>query len=281
MDGEPTGADEVDLPADHRRGRRGRGGPAPLEEQFKELRDTWQSSIEKWTEFAKGGLKTGTLTPEALKEFFGPSAWSGPGAFDAGLRQVLEGPQYATLWDQGRKLMELQQRALQRDKEVAGYQAVVQKAWNLAFQRFSASFARAKDESPATWRGLTDRWLKVVNDTLVEVHRSDEFLEAQRRMLRAAAEYRLQERKIAEAWCETSHIPTRTEMDEMQRTVTELKRQVRELLQQRDGVRSAAAGAQSAAAVAEPPEKSAAPRRPATRTKASSPRRSNRRSASA
>jgi polyhydroxyalkanoate synthesis regulator phasin len=234
---------------------------APLEEQFKELRDTWQASIEKWTEFAKAGLETGTLTPDALKEFFGPATWSGTGAFDAGLRQVLEGPQYANLWDQGRKLMELQQRALQRDKHVAAYQAVVQKAWNLAFQRFSTSFAGVKGDGPVTWRGLTDRWLKVVNDTLVEVHRSDEFLEAQRRMLRAAAEYRLQERKIAEAWCQTSHIPTRTEMDEMQRTVTELKRQVRDL-QQRNA-------AQSAAVVAEPPAMAAAPRRPAPRAKAS------------
>ena len=48
-------------------------------------------------------------------------------------------------------------------------------------------------------------------------------------MLRSASDYRLQERKIAEAWCEACHIPTRTEMDEMQRTVTELRRELRAL----------------------------------------------------
>ena len=48
-------------------------------------------------------------------------------------------------------------------------------------------------------------------------------------MLRSASDYRLQERKIAEAWCEAFHVPTRTEMDEMQRTVTELRRQLRAL----------------------------------------------------
>ena len=41
-----------------------------------------------------------------------------------------EGPKYATLWDHDRKLAELQQLALQRDKDIAAYQAVVQKAWN-------------------------------------------------------------------------------------------------------------------------------------------------------
>ena len=30
---------------------------APLEEQFAELRDTWKSSIEKWTEFAEESAK--------------------------------------------------------------------------------------------------------------------------------------------------------------------------------------------------------------------------------
>ena len=47
---------------------------------------------------------------------------------------------------------------------------------------------------------LHDRWLAVANDTLIQVHRSDEFVDAQRRMLRAASDLHLQERRIAEAW---------------------------------------------------------------------------------
>jgi hypothetical protein len=82
---------------------------------------------------------------------------------------------------------------------------------------------------PTTWRAMADRWLGVVNDTLIESQRSATFVEAQSKMLRSASDYRLQERKIAEAWCEAFHVPTRTEMDEMQRTVTELRRQLRAL----------------------------------------------------
>jgi hypothetical protein len=75
----------------------------------------------------------------------------------------------------------------------------------------------------------TDLWLGVANKELLEMHRSAAFLQIQRDMTRSSTEYRLAEREIAEAFCEVHHIPTRTEMDEMQRLVTELKREVRAL----------------------------------------------------
>ena len=55
------------------------------------------------------------------------------------------------------------------------------------------------------------------------MHRSEAFLEAQRTMTRSATEYRLQEREIAEAFCAMHHVPTRTEMDEVQREVYVLR----------------------------------------------------------
>jgi polyhydroxyalkanoate synthase subunit PhaE len=201
----------------------------PLQQQFTELRDTWQESISKWTELVKQGSNVPT-TPQALRELFAPAQWtgSGVGPFDAGLRQVLEGPKYATLFDLDRKLLELQQLASRRDKDMAAFQGIVLKAWNKAFERFSATVAK-DGASPTTWRATADRWLSVVNDTLIESQRSEAFVKAQSKMLRSASEYRLQERKIAEAWCEAFHVPTRTEMDEMQRTVMDLRRQLRAL----------------------------------------------------
>jgi polyhydroxyalkanoate synthesis regulator phasin len=207
------------------------GTPGTLQEQFAELRGTWQESIEKWTELVKQGPKAAPITAESLRELFAPDRWSGtgPGAFDAGLRQVLEGPKYAMLFDLDRKLLALRQLASQRDKDVAAFHAILLKAWNAAFERFSSSVASTKVEAPPTWRDMADRWLAVVNDTLIEAQRSEAFVEAQRKMLRSASDHRLQERKIAEAWCEAFHVPTRTELDEMQRTVAELRRQLRAL----------------------------------------------------
>jgi hypothetical protein len=212
----------------------GGGEPAheatPLEEQFNELRDTWKASVARWTDFAKQASHGDRPNADKLREIFAPASWTGPGSgvLDAALQRVLEGPRYATLWDLDRKMLELQKLTLERDKAVAAYQAVVQKGWNVAFQRFAKALTAARgDGSKRTWRSLTDQWLAVANDTLIEVHRSEEFVQAQRRMLCAASDRHLQERRIAEAWCEATHVPTRSEVDELQHRMVELRREVR------------------------------------------------------
>jgi hypothetical protein len=205
------------------------GGTTPVEEHYAELRDTWKESMEKWTRLASERAGAGPWTPESLQSLFSPDNWSGAGAFDAGLRQVIDGPKYAVLFDLDRQLLALRQLAARRDKDLADFQGVMAKAWSEASRRYAASLAPASEQAAPTWRDMADRWIGIVNDTFIEVHRSEPFIEAQRRMLRSASDYRLQERKIAEAWCDALHIPTRTEMDEMQRTVTELKRQLRAL----------------------------------------------------
>ncbi|HXZ08307.1 MAG TPA: poly(R)-hydroxyalkanoic acid synthase subunit PhaE [Paraburkholderia sp.] len=219
----------------------------PMQEQFADLQETWKESIGKWTAFVKDGADPVAWTPEALREMFSPTRWSGrgAGAFDAALQHVIEGPKYATLWDLDRKLAELQQLSLKRDKAVLEYQSIVQRAWNVAFERFMKSASSVKGDAPTTWRGLTDRWLKIANEALIEVYRSAEFVDAQARMLRAASDYRLKERALAESWCEAYHIPTRTEVDEIQRTVAGLRRQIR-LLQRQNLVQQETAAAPAA-----------------------------------
>ena len=44
--------------------------------------------------------------------------------------------------------------------------------------------------------------------------------------------YRLYEREVAEVICEATHIPTRREIDDLHKTITELKRDVRWLKKQ-------------------------------------------------
>ncbi|SAL81343.1 Poly(R)-hydroxyalkanoic acid synthase subunit (PHA_synth_III_E) [Caballeronia arvi] len=205
-----------------------------MQAQFADLTETWKASIEKWAAFAKDGVDPEAWTPTALREMFSPARWgaNGTGAFDVALQHVIEGPKYATLYDLDKKLVELQHALRKRDEAVLAYQAIVQRAWNTAFERFMKTLATSEGATPNTWRGVTDRWLKIANETLIEAYRSEEFVKAQSVMLRTASEYRLQEREIAESWCEAYHIPTRTEVDEVHRTVTELRRQVRSLQRQ-------------------------------------------------
>ena len=203
---------------------------SPIEEQFDELRDTWLASAAKWSEFVRQAGHAELGDPAKLREIFAPASWArfGSKPLEAELRRFLEGPRYALLWDLDRKMMELQQLTVQLDQDVAAYQAVLQKAWNEAVQRFAKLVGAAPDGVRSrTWRSLVDQWLTVANETLTEVYRTEEFLEAQRRALRSASDRHLKEREIAEAWAEAAHLPTRTEVDELQRQVLELRRELR------------------------------------------------------
>ena len=107
-------------------------------------------------------------------------------------------------------------------------------AWSEAVKRFLQEINDTQGTPITTWRELIDVWIKTANETLLATHRTPEFLEAQRRLTRSGAECRLQEREIAEAFCEMQQTPTRTEMDEVQREVYELRRRLRAL--ERSGI---------------------------------------------
>jgi hypothetical protein len=234
--------------------------PASLQGLFDEACATWKESVAKWAEFSGDEAKPEPFTPERWRELFSPARWfeTANGPLDAGLRHVLEGPKYALLFTLDRELMQLHQLAMQRDKDVSAFQAVLMKGWNAAIERFGKQRLEGKVGAPVTWCQMTDAWLAVLNDTFIGVYRSDEFVEAQRRMVRSASDHRIQEGKLAETWCEAAHVPTRTEMDEVQRTVIELRRQVRALQRAAGGI------ATPPTADAAPPRKRAGNRRART-----------------
>ena len=210
-------------------------GEAPLSgdpvKQAAEISELMRQSMEQWAEAAKGAWgKKGAFDADTMKQFFDPAEWKRAGShFDMGLEKLTEGPTYATLWDMDRKTLALQKLWVDRAKAVEVYWEIVQRAWGKALERFTKAMADSRGEPITSGRGMLDLWLATANKALVEMHRSEEFLEAQRMMTRASTEYRLAEREIAEAFCEAHHIPTRTEVDELQKTVAELRREIRAL----------------------------------------------------
>jgi len=188
-----------------------------------------RQSMEQWAEQMKTAWTQGNgMDAEVMQKLFDPAEWKRAGShFDMGLEKLTEGPTYATLWDLDRKLLALQKLWSEQAADTERYWEVVQRAWADALGRFTKSLSDSRGEPITSGRALLDLWLATANKALVEMHRSKEFLEAQRKVTRSSAEYRLAEREIAEAWCEAHHIPTRTEVDELQRTVAELRRELR------------------------------------------------------
>jgi len=211
-----------------------RGEPPPPGEAGQEMdlmSDLMRRTMQEWANYAQEAwTKTGRFDAEAVKKLFDPAEWKRAGShFDMGIEKLTEGPTYATLWDVDRKMLSVQKLWMEHARDVERYWEVVQGAWNQALTRFMKTVNDTKGAPIKSGRELLDLWLATANGALLEMHRSKEFLEAQRRMTRSSTEYRLAEREIAEAFCEMHHIPTRTEMDEMQKAVTELRREVRAL----------------------------------------------------
>jgi polyhydroxyalkanoate synthase subunit PhaE len=211
---------------------RGEAPPAgDAMKQAAQMSDLMQSSMEQWAAIAsEAWAPAGRVDVESMKKIFDPEEWKRAGShFDMGLERLTEGPAYATLWDLDRKMLGVQKLWMERAQDVEQYWELVQGAWSRALERFMKSVNDSKGEPIKTGRQMLDLWLATANKSLVEMHRSDAFLEAQRKMTRSSTEYRLAEREIAEAFCEMHHIPTRTEMDETQRVMTELRREIRAL----------------------------------------------------
>ncbi len=202
------------------------GEPPPGTEVMSEL---MKRSMEEWASLAKSAWnKAGRFDMEAMQKLFDPAEWKRAGShFDVGLEKLTEGPTYATLWDLDKKMVNVQKLWVERARDVEQYWEVMQGAWNRALERFMKTVNDPKGEPIKTGREMLDLWLATANQSLLEMHRSKEFLEVQRRMTRSSTEYRLAEREIAEAFCEMHHIPTRTEMDEIQKSMAQLKREIR------------------------------------------------------
>jgi len=207
------------------------------QDAMRQWNDAWKGSIEQWTSLLQQGSRF-ALSQDNLRKIVDPAEWAkpAPGSFDFGIEHLIEGPNFATLWDLDRKMLKLQQLGVKRAEDSAAYHAVVFAAWKEAGERFVRQFGSREKSPIGSYRELIDLWIKTANETLLEVHRSPQFLEAQRRVTRSATDYRLAEREIAEAYCEMHHLPTRAEMDEVQRTVYQLRRDVRALLRKLESV---------------------------------------------
>jgi polyhydroxyalkanoate synthesis regulator phasin len=226
--------------------------PADVSEGLRKAQALWQSSMEQWVSLAQKALPQSGITGESLKTLFDPSQWAqaGLGPLDAAIEHLVEGPSYATLWTLDRKILKAQKLRAEWAKDLAAYQVLMHGAWNEAVKRFLVAINDAQGTPITSWRELTDVWIDIANDTLVETHRTPEFLEAQRRLTRSGVECRLQEREIAEAFCEIQQMPTRTEMDEVQREVYELRRRLRAL--ERSGIAAVEPATRSPSAAKKP-----------------------------
>jgi hypothetical protein len=72
-------------------------------------------------------------------------------------------------------------------------------------------------------------WVETANWALLETQRSEKYLKSQREILKASTDLRLAQQALAAFYSEVFDYPTRAELDDVHRTVTELRRELRAL----------------------------------------------------
>jgi hypothetical protein len=184
-----------------------------------------------------------------LGSMLDPSNWmAGAGEIDGMLQQVVEGPRFADLWIIERKLFTILQAWMALQKSSLEHSTVVLGGWlraanSLAELVGSATDPAAQGMKPG-FQPLLAAWVEAANRHLLEVQHSEPFLRTQADLLKAATSLRVVQDELTEYYGQMLGVPTRTEMDDVHRTLTDLRREVRRLRQQmRDG--TAGAGSQA------------------------------------
>lgn len=205
------------------------------------MADLWRSWLKLGSSFGSavpgqmmpGFGESGQIAGETLGRFMDPVSLALVGGSQVGetIRRLTEGPRFADLGAIERRMARLMELWLKVQQAARNYEAVVAGAWTEASARFAQEFQEAARAGKALGqpKDALKLWLDVANRTLLETHRSERFLAAQADLLRHGMDFLLAEREVVEALVEPAGLPTRTEIDEVHRSVQELKRRVRTL----------------------------------------------------
>jgi class III poly(R)-hydroxyalkanoic acid synthase PhaE subunit len=210
-----------------------------VEEARRSFEQSWSAAQELSASLSEGlqrGDGSGQSDPivsAMLARIFDPRGWmSGTSEVDEALQRMAEGPRLADLWNVERQFAEvfrawarLRQRSLEHNK-------VMLDAWTRAAGAFAKRLNERTErgEPPLdSVRAFLTLWGETANEILLETQRSDAFLHTQREVLKASTDLRLAQRKVAEFYSEMYGYPTRAELDDVHKAVTELRRELRVL----------------------------------------------------
>ena len=204
------------------------------------------ASAEALTELWRSWISLGSLWPSPPGDHTGPPPGVGmlgalPGSVSLSLasgsqvtemlRRMAEGPRLADVGGPERLMAKVMELWISVQDSAHNYETVVARAFAEANTRFAAMLSeryRTTKDAPDANEALR-RWLDIANQVLLETHRSAKFLEAQRRLLRDGMDFMLIQREFVEGLVEPAGLPTRSELDEVHRSIHGLKRRVKAL----------------------------------------------------
>jgi len=184
------------------------------------------------TSKVRGGGKQDPAVELLLSKIFDPRAWfSGADGIDQALQRMAEGPRLADVWDTERKMLTLFNAWTALRQRSLEHNTVMLEAWLSAASKFAKDLNEKADHNEVlgSWRDVLALWVETANTTLLQTQRSEPFLKSQREVLKASTDLRLAQQEIVAFYSEIFGYPTREELDDVHRAVTELRRELRAL----------------------------------------------------
>jgi hypothetical protein len=243
----------------------------PFEQHLQALADLWNQGGKAYLT-AQQSMFTGMADTMAKASSVGDKAPRGwflaTNEVDQTLQRMAEGRRLADLWNVERKFIAVFNAWVALRRHSLEHNKVMLEAWMRAAGAFAKMLNERANEGKAleSWRAVLTLWVETANEVLLETQRSEAFLTTQRDLIKASSELRLAQQELAAFYSEMFGYPTRTELDDVHRTVTELRRELRAFKRESRAPRTAAESANGAArkaprraAVAQPRRRGAKP----------------------
>jgi hypothetical protein len=253
--------------------------PPDLSAGATELADASKSVMDLWSAATAVCAKLAATLPTALgptasesdgsaaatfRRIVDPRSWiGGTGELDDVLGRMAEGPRLADLWEAERRYAGVLQAWMRVRRRSLEHNAVVLQAWLQAGRLFTEQLAANNgSDTKLDAKAALALWIETTNRQLLETQRSEPFLKSQAALIRATTELRMAQQELVEHFGKQYGFPTRTEMDDVHRTVTELRRELRAMRREQQMLAAAVA---KPASPDSPPAGIPPPRRPAPR----------------
>jgi hypothetical protein len=259
--------------------------PSDLSAGATDLAHASKSVMELWSAAASMCAKLATTVPAeagidgiaeaTFRKIVDPRSWiGGTGGIDEALGRMAQGPRFADLWEAERRYAGVVQAWMNLRRTGLEHNGVVLQAWLQAGRHFTEQLAgrTGGNAKPLDAKAALTLWTETANRRLLETQRSEPFLQSQAAMIRATTALRMAQQELVEHFGKQYGFPTRTEMDDVHRTVTELRRELRAMRREQVASQPApseplTAPARQESASAKPSPAPRASRRPAAKRK--------------
>jgi hypothetical protein len=211
-------------------------GATDLAGATKSVMDLWSAATAICAKLATSipTMKGGDGVIEAtFRKILDPRSWlAATGEMDDVLGRMAEGPRFADFWEAERRYAGVLHAWMTLRRRNLEHNAVVLEAWLHAGRKFTEQLAAQTEPKPLDPKAALGLWTEIANKQLLETQRSEPFLQTQAAMIRATTELRVAQQEMVEHFGKQYGFPTRTELDDVHRTVTELRREIRAMRQQ-------------------------------------------------